>query len=489
MCTNQRYIYNRYSRRRILVPCGHCESCLQEKALARSVRIRNNVSFGTMCLFVTLTYRNDYVPYVKRSDLSLPDSELTIYRNSTCRYKFSRHHGYSFYKDDTIDIVDTIPVDKSQLFDSDNQKLRHLTGLSHDCIGVLYYPDLQRFFKRLRQVLKRNFKYEKSFSMYACSEYGGHTQRPHFHTLIFCPIGDEAIFRDAILTAWPYSDKRRAQDWVEVARDAATYVSSYVNSNTNLLPLLSLPDTKPSHSASKGFGVVLDCFKLGKILQKIDSGDLHYYTQKKFDGQCSTVPVSIPQYVLSRYFPKFKGFGWLTPSQLLQLCLDPSCAGFLFRDFTFSFQQRFDGKPYSVYVESKPKLINPCYHYSPQETYAIYVRIENCYRKFHEETGLGRYDYYYYYHRVWSALSLSHIKDKLLEVEIVDDWCDFYENSLMVDYIPGIAPSLSDFDLQKDPNKRKDIVESTHHFKFLYDKLDKQKKVSNYCMSHVGMDV
>jgi len=44
----------------------------------------------------------------------------------------------------------------------------------------LYKPDLQNFFKRLRQKLKPlKIKY------YACGEYGDQTKRPHYHAIIF----------------------------------------------------------------------------------------------------------------------------------------------------------------------------------------------------------------------------------------------------------------------------------------------------------------
>ena len=61
MCTNSRFIWNPYARKKILVKCGKCDACKQEKALARSTRIRNNVTSGTIALFITLTYTNDYL--------------------------------------------------------------------------------------------------------------------------------------------------------------------------------------------------------------------------------------------------------------------------------------------------------------------------------------------------------------------------------------------------------------------------------------------
>ena len=79
MCTHCRYVFNRYSRRHVLVKCGKCDACKQEKAIARANRIRNNLTYGKIALFITLTYANDYVPFVYRSDL-IGYGDLNVYR-------------------------------------------------------------------------------------------------------------------------------------------------------------------------------------------------------------------------------------------------------------------------------------------------------------------------------------------------------------------------------------------------------------------------
>ena len=76
---------------------------------------------------------------------------------------------------------------------------------------------------------------------------------------------------------------------LKVAKDAASYLSSYVNSNISIPPRCCKDDFfKPKHSQSKSFGVVLDCFQLPQILQKIERGDIVYYRSQKFDGESSS---------------------------------------------------------------------------------------------------------------------------------------------------------------------------------------------------------
>ena len=492
MCTHLRRIFNPYSRRSILVPCGKCDACLQEKACKRSNRIRNNITPDKIALFCTLTYTNDYVPYILRSDLYGDNGDINVYRNASCRFTYSRHdHRYSFKKDSGCRPIDKVFVPFENrccsVYDNTITRYQGLIGLGKEYIGVPYYKDLQLFYKRLRQILNRHYDYKKQFSYFSCSELGGHTYRPHFHSLIFIDPEDEKIFRNAILEAWPYADKCRTQKYIELARDAASYVSSYVNCHLDVLPLFEVPVFKPSHSASKDFGVVLDCFSLSSIVRKIDSGDLHYYRRQKFDGETDVLSVPVPEYVINRYFPKFKGSSWLTSSQLSCVLSSPERIAEVFCDGSRGFLHKESGKIIPFQVSSK--IDNPLYDFSPKETYRIYVRLKNCLDRFIRETGLNNLDYALYYQKAWSLHQQSSIKDSLMNIQEYNDWSDYYENAN--DVVAGLcsAPTLFDLSLQCDPNARKDIVDKSNNFKVLFHKLDKQKKVTNYCMSRMGHHV
>lgn len=85
MCVNTHYVYNRYIKKNILVDCGKCPSCLQKKAAHRANRIRNNVRSGEICLFVTLTYRNEFVPYVREIDVRNQLNVINVYRDAKSR--------------------------------------------------------------------------------------------------------------------------------------------------------------------------------------------------------------------------------------------------------------------------------------------------------------------------------------------------------------------------------------------------------------------
>ena len=79
MCKHSKVILNRYTMKWVRVDCGKCPTCMQKKAMSRATRIRNNLQAGEIALFVTLTYDNKYVPYIKKSDLvNLLDSPISL---------------------------------------------------------------------------------------------------------------------------------------------------------------------------------------------------------------------------------------------------------------------------------------------------------------------------------------------------------------------------------------------------------------------------
>lgn len=311
MCTNCRTIINRYTGRSVLVRCGHCESCLQEKALASANRIRNHNDGEHVNLFITLTYKNEFIPYVLLDDLyNFDGRDVNIYRDKSCRYYKGR-----LIVSDSKKPVGVFNDDTFLFSDADLVQLRSLSGVTGR-VGVALYDDYKKFIKRLRQILIRDYGYRKGFSYYGCSEYGSITQRPHFHSLLSICKDDVEMFIEAVVKAWPYADSNRTRKFCEVARNAASYVASYVAGGHSLPALLQIPCFRQKHSMSKGYGTLLDCFSLPAILEKVHKGDCRVYREQKIVDSSQSVACTIPKYVINRYFPIFKGLRWLSASSL-----------------------------------------------------------------------------------------------------------------------------------------------------------------------------
>lgn len=336
MCYNYRWIKNPYNAQLYYVRCGHCVPCLQEKANKRVERIKNEYlsapsSCGLVCIFLMLHYDNNHVPYVRRSDFEYfkedPDNrDLFIYRNGKTIDCYEKkdfwNRGHVSYPD------------FSNLSFGDNRITSYRGGFHYlkDLVSVHYHKDIQNFFKLLKINLFRN-DYKGYFSYFYTSDYGGEYQRCHYHALIFCDVRYYQDMVNTIIKSWKYSDlskPRRQKDgsikfsW-EIARNPANYVASYVNSVEDLPSALRLSKPfRPRYKFSQGFGCHYREFSLDSILRKIERGDLYFVERRVSKGSVVDRSVLLPNYVLSRYFPKFKGFGSLLPDEIIQLAIQPS---------------------------------------------------------------------------------------------------------------------------------------------------------------------
>lgn len=307
MCINNHYIYNKYIHKRVLVPCGKCKECLQAKADARAERIRHSFSAGEIGLFVTLTYDNNHVPYVFKKDIQ-ERSNVTVYRGLTDSDRFSIGSLY----------VDDLP------YNYNSSLLPNLRNSScKDKVGICYYKDIQNFFKRLRINFLRKYGYPASFKYYAATEYGETYYRPHAHILLIIPCELEKAYREIIYQSWKMCDFNRLHRSIEVARNAAAYLSSYINSDSSLPLLFKSPSFRQKHSYSHGFGCNSSAFSLQNIISCVERNSMSYDVQdSRSESGYSTF--LIPKYIISRYFPIFKGYSRTPPCEMLNVLQRPA---------------------------------------------------------------------------------------------------------------------------------------------------------------------
>lgn len=493
MCTHSKYVYNKYTRRKVLVPCGRCEACQQKKAALRANRIRNNVSNGYIALFITLTYKNEFVPYILRDDIENTGKTYLLHRDAKVRRlksgvfrTYHQHH-----------IIDELYHDAPKDFDkSFLPDLKKMPGK----IGVCYYPDIQDFYKRLRLNLLRhyNYNYENKFSMFSCSEYGRISKRPHFHALLFVPEVDVEIFRRAIVESWAYADSDRTARYVQIAKDAASYVAGYVNKYASLPSFFAKGAFRQKHSYSKDFGVRLECFSLSEILERVDRNDLHYYREITKGGKPALASYVVPEYVINRYFPKFKGYFRFTDDEILQLLRVPRIIRNKFvRGFGIQFHEsnilystgRLKNRDVSIFDWQYQDNLE--YTFSDYKKFV--VRLNNALEFYIREIGKNIYDFAIDYCRVWRCYHSTVLRDSHQGIEVKSDYLQFYANMYDVAVNNFSAPTLlDDFDISEfelDPNKRVDIVSADFNLIHIYRKSESIKNVSNYALSSLGHPV
>ena len=431
MCTNKHKIFNKYTRRYMYVDCGHCPSCLQEKAAKRVSRINSQDKKGLDCLMVGLTYRRNDAPYVLREDaykfskgqiMSLP-----VYRDVSYR-KVRQTASYDIGYKKSVETKVLCNLDYVS-----NVDFYHLKDLAHNHgkIGVCYYPDVQHFIARLRINLKRNYDFDEYFQVFLCSEYGAKSFRPHFHLLLWIPKGMSEIFRSAIIASWPFGNLQNFPRAIELAFRASSYVASYVNCGSDFPEFLRkyLP---PKHSYSKGFGCNMECYSLPKILEKFNRGHLTLFVQKIVGNESRIIESVFPKYIIHRYFPKFKGYGRISPTSLLSYmqrvreCFKVSSSDswrlanptlYEYRDVGYlkldSYQ--FKGSGAISYLSPSPVLdldylrlytssLRPLTYFSDEDFYKTAVRLDNAYYRFLENSGMivSFADYCKLHIKVWN---------------------------------------------------------------------------------------
>lgn len=465
MCTDTRLIYNKYSARSVRVSCGKCPSCLQEKANKRTQRIRNEIANNCFQgVFVTLTYKNEFIPYIIPSEVA--DNRVVVYRDNSVRH----YKGRTLF-DNRLRVLDEFWVSELLVTDSELSKLKPFKG-QNEKVGVIYYEDLKNFIKRLRVYYERkeNVKLtEDNFTYFACSEYGPQTLRPHFH-ILFC-IGGEVTFdslQRAVVACWPFADRGRTAKYVQRAKKVASYLASYVNSSDFVSGILRANTFRQRCSYSKGFGVHCNEFSLQGIIEKIEQNNLRYSVEQTINGVPCLSSLVVPQHVVNRYFPKFKGYCRLNDYEIRCLLSSPNClASFISRKY-------------------------PVLAYSKIELHEWRVCLFNAYKRFCDYFKLsfdyGWELYIYYYIRCHNLRSSHVLSDSYNVLQQGLKLGEFYENA--IELVNGFVHTLEPFEvLELDPNKRKDIVLKTASLNRLFDLKRKDRKVINGSMALYGHNV
>lgn len=468
MCTHQRLITNRYTGRSFYVPCGHCKACQQAKALRRVTRIRNHTKAGYVALSVMLSYDRYAVPYIWRSDVhdaykiankyGFAKAGIKVFRDcQDRRVRVGSNYNMAVHREKKQVLLDEkqVTFKKSTQYDLPNDLVK-----GRGKIGVLYYKDIQDFNKRLRINLQRNFNNEGRYTYYAVGEYGSDTLRPHWHLLLFIKAQDIAVYRDAIRKSWTYGDLRKERR-IEVAKNMASYVASYVNCGADFPAFLS-ENFPPKTHFSQGFGCGSDVFSLSSLLQKVERGDLSYNLPSKSSPR-GFVSVQIPKYVVHRFFPLFKGYSRLSCSTV---------SNFL-RTFSIT----------SLVQDSRFDEIG----YTFDDLHQIQVRLHNACERYIEVTGKTSEDFAIDHNRIWTCyrsnvLKRLHTSDDAPPVN--ERYDNLYEmctdRGNMNRYLFG---DLGFDFVEVNPNNFQSTIRITQQLTEMFDNNSKYKKINNHILS------
>lgn len=447
----------------IYVPCGHCDACLMDKADSRAARIRATGSKDSICYFITLTYSNLFIPYFRKSDIDIyswnSNQLIPVYRDFDMRYeRVSKDYKCQVKRKYLSKPLKQVLVTPSILVDLKNDRFKPLRGqYDPDKVGVCYFSDVQNFIKRLKINLHRIYKYDTSqniFKFYQCAEYGPTTARPHFHLLIYVHRDKLSIssFKNAVVKSWSYAHRSRTRQYIEIAEDAASYVSTYVNRDSDICS--SLQENFPEkHSYSHGFGTDIFPRSVAEISEKIYRGDLRYTKSVVTSGQLLSVSCVYPKYYLNRFFPKFKGYSRFTSDEIQYIVEKP----FTLISDRFSEQTK---------------------DFTDEDFHRVVVSLTNACKN----SGLHSSVYSDLYVRAWRVRASNVLRDWYARAIYYKDFAQMYDN--IHEFYGGFidSPTLDRLfdvvtDFKGDINEFASTVTRTNEQKSKYNKKIKQKKL------------
>jgi len=328
-CQHPRTVVNKYTQESVVVPCGHCPSCVLRRSSIQTNLLATYSAQFRYVYFVTLTYAPCFLPTLEVSvvetctddvadvscvpnidelDADDPNAYLFGFRSvpRSASVKLKNSTVERTFKDPEIKF--SYPMKPKDLL-SILGKVKHNVS---NRIPYICNRDLDLFLKRLRSYFP-----DEKFRYYAVSEYGPTSFRPHWHLLLF---SNSERFSQTICEnvskAWSYGrcDASLSRGF------AASYVASYVNS------FVALPDfytqmpkvVRPKSFHSIGFT------ESNLFPREVRVAEVDEVADKCLNGVCvernghfCTIKPSWPY--LLRLFPRFSEPIRKFPSRVYQL--------------------------------------------------------------------------------------------------------------------------------------------------------------------------
>lgn len=287
------------------VSCGHCIQCMNAKRSRTSLLLDLEGQHSQYVEFLTLTYSDSFIPrldfqkyYDNLSTLGLSFDDIPISFGNRVVRNFGRiSHDSSF---DNVFVPFHLKTkyygysELSSLLKKYNSRVdayftrfpeRRRGIRQYNIVPILWYPDLQKFIKRLRAFTKKTF--DVKFRYFAIGEYGTNSLRPHWHILL-CHNSSRLhrIFDDVVDLPFSTPENPRqcstllfnSQIWQygdcvtsTTDKGLSSYLASYVNQSSDFPAILAPYGQKTFHSIFLGehrdFKQVASLFRSGDFEQ------------------------------------------------------------------------------------------------------------------------------------------------------------------------------------------------------------------------------
>ena len=326
-CLRPRKIVNQYTHEEVIVSCGHCEMCLSNKAAASTSQCFSIEKRHKFCVFVTLSYSDEYLPKAVCEHVVLPEQQL--------KTKFGTkiiplQHRYIFTSichrlDESGKVLAYIDSKSTKPYED----MVSFQGIHSDGyglpIGLFCYcstKDLQNFHKRFRTIAEHKYKklgYDKStvqeickYKHYSVTEYGARHGRSHCHCLFW--FDSQRLledFAEILSQAWQFG----IVDFSLSRGGVSSYVANYINSSVVVPEVLTIGDFKTKQTHSVGFAKSL----FESRLQDVYEYDQRQLVSEGFYDCKYNDTIALKGYVSYFCFPKCVNLSRATHGELYSL--------------------------------------------------------------------------------------------------------------------------------------------------------------------------
>lgn len=420
MCKNKIKVRGTYYN------CGQCEACRQQLANKRTFFLSNVDTTYFTPYFITLTYSSDYVPFCRKQEifsaikslrnqqkayfrgdkLDISSLVIPIYRQSDFYFDKKLQKHVRYLPQQPIDYIDlsSLPdyrIRKLIFHDSSNDKplhgcIKYFNGKPvqlKSVVSIAYHKDFQTFIKNLRQYLFRKFHKNIDLKFYYAPEFGPTTTRFHIHALIYFPKCFSVFqVKNIICDNWRFASRLRTAQYVEPARCASHYVSSYINCDSSISSLLQLL-TPLRHRHSFYLFNRYQKFTFDSVYQKVVVQRNYMYKFTSFTtGSPTEVCIPYPKHILDSFFPFIQGYSRFDCNALLYAYVCPE----KFFELTDIVDDTFPDLKEKRYFLKNTKASFPIpviTSFSKSTVYNNIRKINSCYDLYFKPRGFSRLDY------------------------------------------------------------------------------------------------
>lgn len=247
------------------VPCGCCIECLKRKQNDYAFILSHHAKYHGKLDLLTLTYRNEAIPFSGVFEVVDPDSGEVLERSGLFWLKQEYQHvvAEDYYRD-TCESGWQLEVPHGYLdgLEEFQTVLKHGTYTPEFVVPICYSPkavfsarigrvrdgarvrsvvspslrrrDVKDALKVVRIMFKRKYGYNAKFSYFEVGEYGTKHNRPHYHIVLFdCPDDFIVMFREYWYEHYGNTDyepvqARNGDDLATCHEKIARYLSKYL---------------------------------------------------------------------------------------------------------------------------------------------------------------------------------------------------------------------------------------------------------------------